>query len=137
MKNVKISARERSENDLVTVVLDVSFMIHRRWGPGLLEKVYEALLVHHLQKRGYHVEQQKAIPFVEDGIELEIGFRVDLIVENKLLVEIKSVEHLHPVFFKTVLTYLKVTDLRLGLLVNFGEPYLKDGIKRIANKFEG
>ncbi|MCB0632725.1 MAG: GxxExxY protein, partial [Lewinella sp.] len=114
MKNVKTSSKEWPENDLVTAVLDISFMIHRKWGPGLLEKVYEALLVHHLEKSGYYVEQQKGIPFLEDEIKLDIGFRADLIIENKLLIEIKSVEQLHPVFFKTVLTYLKVLDLRLG-----------------------
>jgi GxxExxY protein len=102
----------------------------------MLESVYEALLAHHLRTHGFQVEQQKPIPFYEDGVKLDVGFRADLIVEHKLLVEIKSLETLPPVFAKTVLTYLRGTKLTLGLLLNFGEAYLKDGIKRIVNNFQ-
>lgn len=122
-----------SENELATEVIEICFQIHRKWGPGLLESVYEALLVHHLRKLGFFVEQQKSIPFEEDGVQLDIGFRADVIVERKLLVEIKSVQQNVPVFYKIVLTYLRILDLRLGLLINFGEEYLKDGIKRIID----
>ena len=122
-----------SENELATEVIEICFQIHRKWGPGLLESVYEALLVHHLRKLGFFVEQQKPIPFEEDGVQLDIGFRADVIVERKLLVEIKSVQQNVPVFYKIVLTYLRILDLRLGLLINFGEEYLKDGIKRIVD----
>ena len=122
-----------SENSLATLVIDQCFKIHRKWGPGLLESVYEALLEHHLSTLGYRVERQKAIPFVEDGVKLDLGFRADLIVEGILLVELKSIEYLTPVVPKTVLTYLKILDLKLGLVINFGEAYLRDGIKRVIN----
>ena len=124
---------EMDENEIAAVVVEVSFQIHRKWGPGLLENVYEALLVHHLRKRGFEVAQQQPIPFEEDGIVLDVGFRADLIVQNKVIVELKSVEKLNPVYFKILLTYLRLTKLKLGLLINFGEALLKNGIKRVAN----
>jgi len=122
-----------SENELATVVLKHCFEIHTKWGPGLLESVYEALLVHHLQNSGFYVVNQKAIPFYEDGVKLDIGFRADIIVEKKLLIELKSVECLAASVPKTVLTYLTILELKLGLIVNFGVPSLKDGIKRVIN----
>jgi len=90
-----------TENELASAVVEICFQIHRKWGPGLLENAYEALLVHHLRDHGFFVEQQKPIPFNEDGVQLDIGFRADVIVENKLIIELKSVQELHPVFFKT------------------------------------
>ena len=122
-----------SLNELAAVVIEVSFQIHKKWGPGLLERVYEVLLVFHLRKLGFNVAEQKPIPFEEEGVRLDLGFRADVIVEGKLLVELKSVEAIAPVFPKTVLTYLRVLNLNLGLLINFGEAYLKDGIKRVVN----
>ncbi|MCB0596137.1 MAG: GxxExxY protein [Phaeodactylibacter sp.] len=124
---------EMDENEIAAVVIEISFQIHRKWGPGLLEKVYEALLVHHLRKLGFEVKQQPEIPFEEDGVCLDVGFRADIIVENRLIVELKSVEKTRPVFYKILLTYLRLTGLKLGLLINFGEALLKDGIKRVAN----
>ena len=121
------------ENEIAAVVIEISFQIHRKWGPGLLEKVYEALLVHHLRKLDFEVKQQPEIPFEEDGVCLDVGFRADIIVENRLIVELKSVEKTRPVFYKILLTYLRLTGLKLGLLINFGEALLKDGIKRVAN----
>ncbi len=122
-----------SENELATVVVEICFQIHRKWGPGLLESVYEALLVHRLRENGFFVDQQKPIPFDDDGVKLDIGFRADVIVENKLIIELKSVEQLNKSYFKTLLTYLRLTNIKLGLLVNFGEHQLKDGIKRVVN----
>jgi GxxExxY protein len=124
---------EMDENEIAAVVVEVSFQIHRKWGPGLLENVYEALLVHHLRQLGFEVAQQKPIPFEEDGIVLDVGFRADLIVQNKVIVELKSVEKLVPVYLKILLTYLRLTNLKLGLLINFGEALLKNGIKRVVN----
>ncbi|HLF65892.1 MAG TPA: GxxExxY protein [Saprospiraceae bacterium] len=122
-----------SENEIATVVIGICIEIHRKWGPGLLESVYEALLVHHLRARGFFVEQQLSIPFEEDGVKLKVGFRADVIVEKKLLVELKSVEIMHPVYFKRTLTYIRILHLKLGLLINFTEAYLKDGITRVIN----
>ena len=124
-----------SENELAEIVVEVGFQIHRKWGPGLLESVYEALLVYHLRKYGFLIEQQKEVPFMEDGVKLSLGFRVDIIVEQKLVVELKSMERTAPVHSKILLTYLRLTNLKLGLLMNFGEPLLKDGIKRVIRGY--
>lgn len=124
---------EMTENELAEIIIEISFQIHRKWGPGLLESVYEALLVFHLRANGFFVEQQKDIPFEEDGVRLTAGFRADIIVERKLVVELKSTERIAPVHGKILLTYLRLTHLKLGLLMNFGEALLKDGIKRVVN----
>lgn len=124
---------ELSENELAAVVIEICFQIHRKWGPGLLESVYEALLVHHLRVLGFYVDQQKDIPFDEDGVRLNIGFRADVIVQRKLIVELKSIKKVPKSYPKTVLTYLRILKLKLGLIVNFGETYLKNGVQRIIN----
>ena len=108
-------------------------MIHNRLGPGLLESVYRILLAHELRKRGLHVQIEQDIPLEYDGVRLDVGFRADLIIEGKVIVELKSVESLNRVHAKQPLTYLRVTNLRLGLLINFGEALIKNGIRRIAN----
>lgn len=120
-----------NENELAQVVIEIGFRIHRKWGPGLLESVYETLMVYHLRANGFFVEQQKEIPFAEDGVNLSAGFRADIIVEKKLIVELKSIERTAPVHSKILLTYLRLTGLKLGLLMNFGEALLKDGISRV------
>jgi iron complex transport system substrate-binding protein len=102
-------------------------------GPGLLESVYTVLLEKKLQERGYAVEREKPIPFEFEGVKFEIGFRADLIINGCFIVELKSVEKLLPVHAKQLLTYLKITGMRLGLLINFGEAQLRNGIKRVAN----
>ena len=102
-------------------------------GPGLLESVYTVILQKKLQERGYQVEREVPIPVEYEGLQFELGFRADLIINGCFIVELKSVEKLTPVHAKQLLTYLKVTDTRLGLLINFGEALLKDGIKRLAN----
>ena len=122
-----------TENELSKIIVDVSYKIHTRLGPGLLESVYEIILFHELTKKGLKVERQKPIPIIWDGIHLDIGFRSDLIVEDKVIIEIKSVEKISNVHLKQLLTYIKVTDLRLGLLINFNEALIKNGIKRVAN----
>lgn len=122
-----------TENEIASQIVDVAYKIHVKIGPGLLESVYEALLIHELRKRGLQVEAQKPIPVIYEGIKLEVGFRADLIVEDKVIVEIKSVEVVMPVHKKQLLTYLRLTDKRLGLLINFGENLTKDGITRVAN----
>lgn len=124
----------RRINDLSRIVVDCAMKIHMELGPGLLESAYEALLENELKKRGVSVQRQIPVPLVWDGVKLPEGFRADMIVEGVLLIEIKSVEHVSPAHFKQVLTYLRLTDLRLGLLINFGEAQLKDGIRRVVNK---
>lgn len=122
-----------TENELSKIIVDVSYKIHTKFGPGLLESVYETILYHELTKRNLKVERQKPIPVIWDDIHLDIGFRSDLIVEEKVIIEIKSVEKISNVQLKQLLTYIRVTDLRLGLLINFNEALIKNGIKRVAH----
>lgn len=114
-------------------VVDASMKLHIALGPGLLESVYTVLLEKKLQERGYTVEREKPVPLVYEGMQFEMGFRADLIINGCFIVELKSVEKLAPVHAKQLLTYLKITGMRLGLLINFGEARLKNGIKRVAN----
>ena len=114
-------------------VVDTSMKLHMELGPGLLESVYTVLLEKKLTERGYHVEREKPIPLVFEGVRFEMGFRADLVINGCFIVELKSVEKLLPVHAKQLLTYLKLTNTRLGLLINFGEELLKNGIKRVAN----
>jgi GxxExxY protein len=122
-----------TENDVAKVVVDACFHVHVRLGPGLLESVYSRVLEYELVKRGLRVRREVPIAFRYDGLEFDEGFRADLIVEDQVLLELKSVEVTAPVHKKQVLTYLKLTGLRLGLLINFGAPLIKDGIVRLAN----
>jgi len=124
----------REINEISGIIVDSAYHIHTKLGPGLLESVYETILAKELEKRGLFVERQKSIPIIFDGISFEEGFRADLIVEKQIIVELKSVEQFAPVHSKQVLTYLRLLDCRLGLLLNFGAPVMKDGIKRIVNK---
>ena len=121
-----------NENEISAIVVDVCYRIHVKLGPGLLESVYEAIVYHELIKKGLNVERQKPLPVIWDGITLDIGFRADLIVENKVILEIKSVEQITEVHGKQVLTYLKITKIKLGLLINFNVPIIKLGIKRVV-----
>lgn len=118
---------------LASAVIDVGMRLHRNLGPGLLESAYEAILADQLARRGIRIERQKSIPIRYDGIELAEGFRADLILDQQLLVEVKSIERLAPVHGKQVLTYLRLLNLPLGLLINFGGATFKEGIRRIAN----
>ena len=114
-------------------VVDASIKLHMQLGPGLLESVYTILLEKKLTERGYRVEREKPIPLVFEGVNFEMGFRAYLVINGCFIVELKSVEKLAPVHAKQLLTYLKLTNARLGLLINFGEELLKNGIKRVAN----
>ena len=122
-----------TENQLSKIILDAAFKVHTRTGPGLLETVYEVVLAHELRKQGLNVQRQVPVPIRYDELEFEEGFRADLVVEGKLIVELKSVEKLAPVHGKQVLTQLRLSGHKLGLLINFGEIHLRDGIERIAN----
>ena len=120
-------------NEIAKIIVDVAFHIHKKCGPGLLESVYEIVLAHELKNRGLNVERQVSVPVVYDNIKLDEGFRADLIVENKVIVELKSVENVVPVHKKQLLTYLRLADKRLGLLINFGSELIRDGISRVVN----
>jgi GxxExxY protein len=122
-----------NENQLSKIILDVAFKVHTKTGPGLLETVYEVLLAYELRKQGLKVERQRPIPIRYDELVFEEGFRADLLVEDTVIVELKSVEELARVHSKQVLTQLRLSDRKLGLLINFGEIHLKDGIRRIVN----
>ncbi len=124
------------ENEVARIVVDVAFQIHKKLGPGLLESVYEAVMMHELRKRGLHVENQVAVPVEWDGVRLDLGFRPDLIVEHCLIVELKSIEAVAPVHKKVLLTYLRLADKRLGLLINFGVELIKTGITRVVNRLQ-
>lgn len=115
------------------VVVDAAFHLHKDLGPGLLESVYETVLARLLEKRGLRVERQKSVAFDFDGMHFNEGLRVDLLVEGCLVVELKSVENLAPVHPKQLLTYLRLLELPLGLLINFGAPTFKEGIRRVVN----
>lgn len=123
-----------NENEIAKIIVNTCYNIHVELGPGLLESVYEEILYFELTSKGLKVDRQKAIPLTWKDIKMEIGFRADLIIENKVIVELKSVESIAPVHPKQLLTYLKITGLKLGLLINFNEKFIKDGISRIANK---
>ena len=125
-----------TENEAATVVVDCAYHIHTRLGPGLLESAYEAVMFHELTRRGVKVKRQVPVPARYDGLDLEVGFRADLIVADVLIVELKSVEQIAPVHKKQLLTYLRLADKRLGLLVNFGAALIRDGIFRVVNGLE-
>jgi len=124
---------EQKIEQIAKDVVDVSVKMHMKLGPGLLESVYEAILARQLRKQGYKVERQKTVSIEYDGEKFDEGFRADLYIDDCFIVELKSVEKLAPVHFKQLLTYLRLMDQRLGLLINFGEAVLKNGIKRVAN----
>jgi GxxExxY protein len=121
------------ENDLASIIVDCCYQIHVNLGPGLLESVYEEVLYYELTRIGLNVERQKALPVIWKDIKMDLGYRTDLIVENKVIIEIKSVEEIHPVHPKQLLSYLKLTGLKLSLLINFNSPIIKTGITRIVN----
>ena len=128
------SGEFRTEEDKIArSILDHSFQIHTELGPGLLESVYEKVLAHRLEKAGWNVKIQVPVPIVVDGLELPEGFRADLIVNDKVIVELKSTEETKKLFAKQLLTYLRLSKRKLGLLINFGTGHLKDGIERVVN----
>jgi GxxExxY protein len=124
----------RELNEITREIVDVAYPIHTRLGPGLLESVYEAILAQGLERRGLQVERQKPVPLEFDGLRFDLAFRADLVVEGRVLTELKSVEKLSPVHTKQVLTYLRLMNLPVALLINFGVSSMRDGIHRIAHR---
>ncbi len=125
-----------TENQISKLLLDVFIKVHSELGPGLLESIYETAICHELSKRGVNFKRQVGIDVYYDGFKMEMGFRADIIVEEKVIVELKSIENVLPVHKKTLLTYLKLTKLKLGLLVNFNVDLIKNGITRLVNGLE-
>jgi GxxExxY protein len=125
--------RSLIENEISGIIIDKAYQIHSQLGPGLFESVYETILHYELVSDGFLVEKQKIIPVEWKGIKMDQGFRADLIVEGKVIIEVKSIESLANVHKKQLLTYLKLTGIKLGLLLNFNEPLIKNGIVRIVN----
>jgi GxxExxY protein len=122
-----------TENVIAKEILDSAFLVHTKLGPGLLESVYEVVLAHELRKKGFFVERQKPMAIVYDGIRFDEAYRSDLLVNSKIIVELKSVESASAVHAKQLLTQLRLSGVKLGLLINFGEAHLKNGIKRVIN----
>lgn len=122
-----------TENQLSKIIFDCALKVHRTLGPGLLESSYEECLYYEIEKSGLKVIKQKPLPLIYEGVKLEIGYRVDLLVENKVIIEIKAVEALNDVHLAQVLTYLKLSDCKLGLLINFNVTLIKNGIRRVVN----
>ena len=122
-----------TENELSKIVFDCALKVHQSLGPGLLESAYEECLFYELKKQGLTIEKQKPLPLIYKEVKLDIGYRIDIIVNNKLIIEIKSVEALNDVHFAQLLTYLKLTNCKLGLLINFNVTLIKNGVKRVVN----
>lgn len=122
-----------SENEISKIVVDLCFQIHKQYGPGLFEKVYEEIFCYEWNKLGLSIVRQKGIKVVHDGVDMGIGFIPDIVVCEKVIIELESIEDLAEVHYKQLLTYLRLTNLKLGLLINFKVPLIKDGIHRIVN----
>lgn len=122
-----------TENELSKIVFDAGLKVHINLGPGLLESAYEECLYYELRKYNLKIEKQKALPLVYEDVKLDVGYRIDLLVENKLVLEIKSVEALNDLHLAQILTYLKLSKCKLGLLINFNTVLFKNGIKRVVN----
>ena len=123
-------------HDITPQIIGAAIKVHRRLGPGLLESAYEACLAYELGQLGFRIERQKAVPLVYNSVRLECGFRADLVINGKVVVEIKCKEALHPVDQAQLLSYLRLLDLQVGLLINFHVVALKDGIKRMVNHYQ-
>lgn len=124
------------ENEIGKIIVDCAYRVHKELGPGLLESTYEECLKYELMNAGVKVQQQKALPVVYKEVKLECGYRIDLLVENKVIIENKSVESLNDVHLAQILTYLKLSDCKLGFLINFNVALIKNGIKRVVNNLE-
>jgi GxxExxY protein len=121
------------EEEIGRLIVNAAFKVHKSLGPGLLEKVYEVCLAHELKKAGVQVQRQLTIPIVYDGIQFDEGLRLDLLVEDKIIVEIKAIEMVNPVWEAQIISHLKLTGLKLGFLINFNVPLIKKGIRRFRN----
>jgi|SRR6218665_2931809 len=123
------------ENEITEIVIGCAIKVHRALGPGLLESAYEECLYYELNKTNLKVEKQKALPLIYEDVRLECGYRMDLVVENKVVVEVKSIEALHDIHLAQILTYLKLSKNKVGLLINFNSLKLIDGVKRVVNNY--
>ena len=123
-------------DEIGKIIVDASFEVHKTLGPGLLESAYEACLKHELSLRGINFVSQKEVPLIYKGIRVDVAYRLDLLVEDRIIVEIKSIEKLTDVNLAQVISYLKLKDLRLGYLINFNVKYFKNGIRRIVNNYQ-
>ena len=128
-----VKKNNMTENEISKIVFEAALKVHRVLGPGLLESAYEECLFYELKKLGLKVEKQKALPLIYEDVKLDVGYRIDIIVEDKFIIEIKSVEKLNEVHTAQLLTYLKLSNCKLGFLINFNEKLLKEGLKRIIN----
>jgi len=126
---------ENEMNQITGNIIGAAMAVYTALGPGLLENAYEGCLVYELRKRNFKVDQQLVLPVYYDGLKIDVGYRLDILVEDVIIVEIKSIEKLAPIHEAQLLTYLRLSDKRLGLLINFNAIHLTDGIKRVANKF--
>ena len=124
------------EEAIIKIILDEAFTLHRTLGPGMLERVYSTCLAYRVRKRDLYVEMERPIPVIYEDVKLECGYRADLVIENKIVVEIKSIDSIMPIHVSQVLTHLRFMNLRFGLLLNFNVIFLKDGIKRVINGFD-
>lgn len=122
-----------SENEIAKIIFEAGLKVHKALGPGLLESAYEECLYYELSKYGLKVEKQKALPLIYEEIKLDVGYRIDLLVESRVIVEIKSVEALNDIHLAQILTYLKLSNCKLGLLINFNTVLFKSGVKRVVN----
>lgn len=122
-----------TENQISRIVFDCALKVHKKLGPGLLESSYEACLHYELVKEGLTVERQKALPLIYEDVKLEVGYRLDLLIEDKVIIELKAVKELNDVHLAQVITYLKLSDCKLGMLINFNVALIKNGIKRVVN----
>lgn len=123
-----------TENELSKLVFDAALKVHKALGPGLLESAYEECLFYEIKKSGIWVEKQKPLPLIYEEVRLEVGYRIDIMLENKLIIEVKSVDALNDIHLAQILTYLKLGNCKLGLLINFNVMLIKDGVKRVVNK---
>jgi GxxExxY protein len=130
--NTRINITEES---ISKIVFDCALKVHKTLGPGLLESAYEECLFYELKKTNLKVEKQKSLPLIYEEVKLEVGYRIDIIIEDKFIIEIKSVETLNDVHLAQLLTYLKLTDCKLGLLINFNVKFLKEGVRRVINGY--
>jgi GxxExxY protein len=135
MRNIKIKTIRMTENEISEKIIGCSIEVHKTLGPGLLESAYQECLFYELQKAGLNVEKQKPLPLIYKEVRLDAGYRLDLIVESKVIIEVKSIEVLNDIHTAHVLTYLKVSGCKVGLLINFNVLRLIDGLKRLVNKF--
>jgi GxxExxY protein len=131
--NLVVKTKIMTENEIAKIVFNCALKVHKALGPGLLESAYEECLYYELNKVGLKVEKQKPLPLIYENVKLEIGYRIDIMIENKFIVEIKAVDALNDVHLAQILTYLKLSDCKLGMLINFNVTLIKNGIKRVIN----